>query len=438
LGSPNSISRVRLSDLDRLQDGSRINLTFYKESRDLDSAALYGGMQSEGGVTPNGDVWFASNRGAVHIAANKIVPPTPSPVIIDEIAVDGQPIALDREVVLKPDNGRMEISYAVIHLGSQEGFRYRYVMEGFESWNEVSTRRTAYYTHLPPGKYRFRVQVYEIGNPGIVSEASIIVVQKPHFYATISFLVICIAASLLAVFLVYRLRLRQMKMRFQAVSEERARLAREMHDTVIQGCVGVSALLEAALEVEPAEEPLREQLLNYATDQVRETIETAREAVWDLRNRSKSAANAGTLCEQLARQVQTDSGVPIRCRIMGEPFELGESATHELLMTVREALANAVAHADPKDIHVNVSFTRHDLKIEIQDDGRGFDRFALAPQDGHYGIVGMQERMQILRGSMDIESHPGRGTTVRMSIPRKQNENKGIVTRNADEELHKD
>ncbi len=440
LGGPNSVSRLRFSDLDGYANGSqgRVNLTLYQDSHDLESAALYSGMQPEGSVAPNGDVWFPSNKGAVHIAAKRIVPEMSSPVAIDQVTAEGQILPLDQKVVLRPGNGRLEVTYAVIRLRSQEGLRYRYEMEGLESWNDANTRRTAYYTHLPPGQYRFRVQAYELGNQGAVSEASILIVQKPHLYTTVPFLACCVIALLGLSFAVYRLRLRQMRMRFHAVSEERARVAREMHDTVIQGCVGVSTLLEAASGVETADEPLRQQLLNYATDQIRATIEAAREAVWALRNTSTSTTNAGMLCEELAWQFQSECGIPIVCRIIGVPYKLGESATHELMMTVREALTNAISHASPKSVKIDVCFREHDLKIEIGDDGCGFDPHMDLSRNGHYGILGMQERVRLLRGELKIESEPAHGTTVRISVPRRQRTMERLVTGNADQVLHED
>jgi ligand-binding sensor domain-containing protein/signal transduction histidine kinase len=420
LGGPSSISRLRRNDLDSFHAGSRVALTFYVDSTDLDSAEFYSGLQPEGAVSSNGDVWFPSNKGAVHIAAGKIVPAKSSPIRIEEVRAGGQPLSLDRDIVLPPGNPRLEISYAVIDLGSQEGFRYRYEMEGLEAWNEVFNRRTAYYTHLPPGRYRFRVQAFEVGNPDAVSEASVVVVQRPHLYATPWFLLCCLITLLGLGFLFYRIRLRQMRMRFDAVSEERTRVAREMHDTVIQGCVGVSTLLEAALGVESTEEPLRQQLLNYATDQIRTTIESAREAVWALRSASSSAEDAGSQCMELARHFQAESGIPIGCRISGDPFKLGNMATHELLMTVREALANAVAHARAKSISMDVCFMGSELKVAVEDDGCGFDASPDLHRRGHYGILGMHERVRLLRGVLVIESVPGHGTKVCITVPRRQ------------------
>jgi signal transduction histidine kinase len=229
-----------------------------------------------------------------------------------------------------------------------------------------------------------------------------------------------------------------MRIRFHAINEERSRLAREMHDTVIQGCVGVSSLLEAALGVDASEEPLRQQLLSYATDQVRATIETAREAVWALRHGSPLATDAGDLCKDLSLQFQSESGTPVACSVEGIAFKLGESATHELMMTVKEALTNAIAHGEPKNISIQVCFTPQFLKVDIEDDGRGFDTNVILSQNGHYGILGMQERILLTGGNLSIESEHARGTVVHITLPRKQKVLERMVTSNASQSLHED
>ena len=440
LSGPNSVSRLTVTELEAFAKGekSRMHLNLYLNPYDMESAALYSGMQPGGLVTPSGDVWFPSNKGAVHIAIDQIIPRSSSPVVIDQLVADGQQIPLGQTVVLRPGNGRLEVSFVAIHLRSQEGLRYRYRMEGLESWSEASARRTADYTHLPPGKYRFRVQSFEVDNPDAVSEASILIVQEPHFYTTLWFVGCCAIALLGLVFLIYTLRLRQMRMRFHAVSEERARLAREMHDTVIQGCVGVSSLLEAALGVETSEEPLRQQLLSYATEQVRATIETAREAVWALRHGPTLATDAGGLCKDLSQQFQSDSGIPVACSVAGNAFKLGESATYELMMTVKEALTNSIAHGNPKKINIDVRFTQQFLKVDVQDDGSGFDTNVVLSQNGHYGILGMQERILLIGGSLSIESDPTKGTVVHITLPRKQKVLERMVTGNASQDPHED
>jgi ligand-binding sensor domain-containing protein/signal transduction histidine kinase len=420
LAGPDSISRVRQSDLDGFSAGSRVALTFYRSSVDLDSAVLYSGLQPEGAVGSNGEIWFPSNKGAIHIDPSKIATYSPFSIRIEEASAEGQALPLGGRIALNPGNTRLEISYAVVHLGSQEGIRYRYRMEGLEDWNEVGTRRTAYYTHLLPGTYRFRVQAYEIGNPGAASETSMVIVQRPHFYTASWFIAGCVILAVGLVLLVLRLRLQQIRNRLHAVHEERVRLAREMHDTLLQGCAGVSTLIEAALGADEGGDSLRLQLLHYANELIHSTIDAARDAVWELRNSAESEVDAGLLCRKLAREVQSDSGISVSCGVEGTPFLLGVLSTVELLKIVREAVSNAVAHAEAGEISITVRFTRQDLTIEVRDNGCGFDPHAHPTGENHFGLLGMQERAHLLHGSLAIASRQGEGTVLHISVPRKQ------------------
>src|SRR5581483_10553657 len=133
-----------------------------------------------------------------------------------------------------------------VRLRSQDGVRFRYRLEDFDKqWTAPTLERTASYTNLPPGRYRFRVEAFDIGDPTAVSETSTVIVQEPEFYRTWWFVAACVLLTALVVLAIHQLRVRQVRARLKAVFEERSRVAREMHDTVIQGCASVSALLEA-------------------------------------------------------------------------------------------------------------------------------------------------------------------------------------------------
>lgn len=421
LSGPTNVSRFNRSELDAVaQNPSRkIHLGLYLSSYSMESAELYGGLQPAGCITKQGDVWFPSNKGPIHVLATQTTRTTPPPIVIDRVLADGQAAAFDHEIELKPGNVRLEISYAAMLLRSQEAVRYRYKLDGLDSWNEAYSRTTAYYTNLPPGKYRFRVQAFEINNPGTVSEVAVDIVQRPHFYRTPWFIVLWVLGGIALVLVGYQLRLHQMRMRFQAVLEERGRLAREMHDTLIQGCVGVSSLLEAATGIEAGEEALKQQLLNYATEQVRSTIEEARQAVWNLRN-SPGLSDTGQIpLERILTQFRRDYKISIFHQLFGTPFPLNESATHELEMVIREALSNAVLHGHPKRVDIVMHFSEKNVKIVIRDDGRGFDREKQScAERKHYGLVGMQERVHRMQGSIEIVSAPGKGTEIHVSLPR--------------------
>src|SRR5208282_3235843 len=152
-------------------------------------------------------------------------------------------------------------------------------------WTEALSTRAAYYTSLAPSQFQFRVQAFEMNMPDKVTEASLQMVWRPHLYRTAWFLALCALMIVSGIILVYRLRLRQVHARFEAVLEERNRIAREMHDTVIQGCVSASALLEAVVSLDPKGSGALRDLIDTARNQVRATVDEARRAVWNLRQR---------------------------------------------------------------------------------------------------------------------------------------------------------
>ena len=225
--------------------------------------------------------------------------------------------------MVPPGEGRLQISYAAIRLRSQERIRFRYMLEDFDNdWTEALQRRVAFYTNLPSGEYRFRVQAFEMNMPESVTEAALAIEWRPHLYRTPWFLALCASAGVWAAALTaYRLRLRQVHARFRAVLEERNRVAREMHDTVIQGCASVSALLEAVVAVEQDDSGAGRELLDCARTQVRATVDEARRAVWNLRQsragQPEGPLEIGPLLDQMAQQASNASRVPVCCETSG-------------------------------------------------------------------------------------------------------------------------
>jgi signal transduction histidine kinase len=313
------------------------------------------------------------------------------------------------------------VTFAPILLRAQDDVRFRYRLEGFDpNWIDSGTRRVATYTNLPPGKFTFQVAAFEGGDPSGVSEASLAIVQRPLFYRTPWFIGLCVLSLAALILAVYRFRLWQIKMRFEAVLDERGRLAREMHDTVIQGCASVSALIEALASLLKPDDQLTHNLIEHARAQLRTTIDEAREAVWNLR-RNKAAENSfATALQGMAEQIAGEYGIPVSCELSGKPFVLNQFATHELLMMVREALYNAALHARPRKIEIRANFAKNDLTLEVRDDGSGFDPSAIRPHRDHrYGLVGMRERVQSVGGRFNLVSAAGKGTEVQIQIPRK-------------------
>lgn len=262
------------------------------------------------------------------------------------------------------------------------------------------------------------------------------VISPPTWWTTMHVVYIAFILALLTLASLALLAFSRVeRSKLQGVLEERERLALEIHDTVIQGCVGVSSLLEAALGIDSSGDPLQYQLLNYASEQARTTIESAREAVWALGNASAPIVDVTMICEQLSRQFRMNFGVPVSCSVTGMPFTLSEAATRELMMAVKEALANAATHAKPKSISIDIFFNNRELKINISDDGCGFDPSADLSRNGHYGILGMRKRVRLLGGDLNIESKPHHGTKVQITVPRRRWALERIRLRNASEKI---
>jgi len=421
MSGPNGISSVTRGDLDAAAENPtfRPAVTLYGLSDGVEATQIYGGVQPAGCVTPAGEIWFPSNRGPVRIAPGESRAEAPPKVTIEQVRVDGREAPAASGIVAPPGEGRLEIDYAAVRLRSQERIRFRYMLENFDrQWNDVLRRRVAYYTNLPPGQYRFRVQAFEMNMPDSITEAELPIELRPHFYRTGWFLAILLAAAVGAVLLAYRLQLRQVHARFRAVLEERNRVAREMHDTVIQGCASVSALLEAVDSVGGVESGGGKELLDCARAQVRATVDEARRAVWNLRRNASEHAEIETLLDQMARQASHVSHVPVHCAITGKPAPLDPEVEHDILMVAREAVYNAVRHAQPAEVRIQVHFEDGRVRVEVRDDGCGFDPARVRTGPGeHFGLIGMRERTERMGGRFQVRSAPGKGTELTVEVP---------------------
>jgi ligand-binding sensor domain-containing protein/signal transduction histidine kinase len=421
MSGPNGISSVSRKDLDRLAEHGdfRPAVTLYGLSDGLEATQMHGGTQPAGALTSNGELWFPSNRGPVRILPDQARLGDLPQVVIEQVLVDGREEPSAGRLDVPPGEGKLQIEYSAIRLRSQERIRFRYKLEPFDhDWTEPLNSRVANYTNLPPGEYRFGVQAFETDMPEKVTEASLAIEWRSHVYRSVWFIALCAISMLGAIFLMYRLRLRQVHERFEAVLEERNRIAREMHDTVIQGCVSASALLEAVVSLDPNRSGALRDLLDTARNQVRSTVDEARRAVWNLRRRDTASPEITHLLEQMAQQVSHSSRVPVRFRAAGTPVSVDRSVEYVLLMVGREAVSNAVHHARPQEISIDVKFETGQITMQVADDGAGFDPDEMLAVPGvHFGIIGMRERIEHLGGRFRLQSAPGKGTHLWVEVP---------------------
>jgi signal transduction histidine kinase len=370
----------------------------------------------------DGHLWFATPKGLVEVdPVHFPINTMPPPVALERFAVDDvaqaffpSKSAATFSLVVPAGHVHFQFDYAGLSFTAPQKVRYRYMLEGFDRrWTEAGTRRSAYYTTIPPGKYTFRVQASNNDGLWNTEGAALAFELRPHFYQTAWFYVLLLAAAVGLVVLLLRRRLRVAESEFRAVLGERNRIAREIHDTLAQGYVGISVQLEVLAEL------LRNRKVGAAANQldttrgyVREGLADARQSIWALRSQDSGET---TLPVRLRRMAETAGGHGVKSSfsIYGAYRPLPPGTEREILLVAQEAIHNVKKHAGAKHVFVQLEYGTAQVALEVRDDGQGFSSEP-APPEGHYGLTGMRERAATIGGTLDVVSEPGIGTTVRL------------------------
>lgn len=374
--------------------------------------------------TLDGRLWFAIEEGGLQVLDPRklnenIVPP---PVRILHVTADRKRYQPETHLRLPPLTRDLEIDYTALSLSVPEKVRFRYRLEGADrDWQDVGNRREAFYTNPGPGDYRFRV--IACNNDGVwnTDGATLAFSIRPAFYQTYGFLGSCVVAVAGLGWVGYRLRVRQVRAsldrRFEERLAERSRIARELHDTLLQGFISASMQLHVAVDQMPAESPdLRR--LNRVLELMGRVIEEGRNAVRGLRVRSGNPDDLETAFSQVAQELNAEEGV--RFRVIGEGHvrPLRAVIRDEVYRIGREALVNAFRHARAGVIEVEVEFAPSHVRILVRDDGVGIDpRVLESGREGHWGLAGIRERAERIGGRLRVWSRAGAGTEVELSLP---------------------
>jgi ligand-binding sensor domain-containing protein/two-component sensor histidine kinase len=416
LSGPVGISSATLADLNaaadgRLEQGGALS---YRIGGGQESAQINGGVQPSGCVASNGEIWFPSVKGAIHFKSQRPPIRRHAPVQLEGVRIDDKLVEPGEQVEVEAGRRRVRIEFTSCSLRAPEGVTFRYKLDGYDpAWILANGPRSAEYDNLPPGTYRFHVAARDESPGDHSSQAALTLVIKPRFYQTDWFYTLAALGAGLVIGGVFLFRERRAKQTYNLRLEERTRIAREMHDTLVQGCVGVSTLIEAAVGSARSDQTQMLDYLDNARVHLRLTLDEARQALSDLRHDSFENGLTGAL-EELVRTVGAErKGIAVTLHVEGEPVPLTDTTNRALLLVTREAIRNAVAHAAPSSIEVSILFGNGVVELDIQDDGRGFS----TPQDqlatfGHFGILGMRERMEQIGGTLEVVSDPGAGTTV--------------------------
>ncbi len=350
------------------------------------------------------------------LAAQTAAPPVREhPVALNSVVSYGPNSAvdphMDLDVTLPLDDG------GPLSLDLAE-FRYRLV--GYDSEWKSTRMHTVHYQQLAPGRYRFEVQERKNGEDWRSHSVTLSIGEQPQLYQTWYFyLVLLLLAVALPVYL-YRRRVQMMKGHIGIVLEERNRIARECHDTLMAGFAAISWQLEATAKLfhdgDLVGTPVAKSC-ELARSMVAHCQAEARRIIWDLRDSDEvtnilSQALTRTLAANHTREV-----IETTLDVEGDEMPLAPGCVHHLVCIGQEAITNAIRHADPTQINVRLKYENDALSLSIRDNGRGFyssDRSAA--RHGHFGIPVMEERARKLGGTFRLQTQVGNGTEVMVKV----------------------
>lgn len=374
-------------------------------------------------VAEDGRLWFATTAGIVSIDPLDVPRnATPPQVHITSVSTDMGTWPAMPPLRLPARTERLRIDYTATSLGMPERVRFRYQLDGIDTrWRDAGNEREAVYTDPPPGHYVFRVTA--ANEDGVWNEQGVELALDiaPAFYQTWWFLVLCLVAVMAALYVAYLVRVRRieeaLRARLQERHAERERIARELHDTLLQSIQGLTMRFQAIANRVPAGEPLRVSM-EQALDRADEALVEARDRVRGLRTHTVDSRGLAVALEKLALAYADEHTVPIGVDVRVDMTGMDRQVRDELYGIAREALHNAVAHADASRIDLVLDVEGRDLALHVCDDGRGIDDVVMREgREGHWGLRGIRERAAAIGAEPTIASRLDGGTVVSVRVP---------------------
>lgn len=406
--------------------------------RDVREFGLADGLLSHVGVKRSqsvisddgGRIWFSLERGLSMVSPTRISEySTPALLKINYFTTDGRQMDLTNPIRISILHQRIIIGFTGISLEIPERVKYRYKLENFDKdWSEPTALKEAVYTNLSPGVYRFHVTATNSHGVWNNTEKVIEFEIVPMFWQTWWFRLLSLALLFLLIFSFFKIReyrlARSLTLRFEERLAERTLLARDLHDSLLQGVVGASMQLSVAIDQTP-EDSASKKALSKVLQTMHRVIEEGRNTIRGLRATSDktSEIDATDLEKSLIKMWEgfANSGEKdFRIIINGVPRPLHPLVQNEVQRIGGEALINTLKHSEAKKVEIEIDYSDRYFRMMIQDDGRGLDSKTLTSEgDGHWGILGMRERAERIRAKLKILSRIGSGTVIEIIVPEK-------------------
>jgi DNA-binding NarL/FixJ family response regulator/signal transduction histidine kinase/ligand-binding sensor domain-containing protein len=426
--------RIGRSELDSWASHPKqtIHATVFDNSDGVSSHRFTGGYNSVVATPADGTLWFVRDVGVSvidprHLSINTL----PPPVHIEQVTADGKVYDATNGLRLPARMRNLAIDYTALSFVAPEKVRFRYTLEGQNrNWHEVINDRQIQYTNLAPGPYRFRV--IASNNSGVWNEtgATLEFSIAPAYYQTRWFQALVVASAVGLVWAGYRGRVRQVARQYQQRLDERVnertRIARELHDTLLQSFHGLLLQFQTVAYLLPDRPAEAREKLDGAIVHAAKAITEGRDAVQGLRvstiERNDLAIAIRILGDSLGSDAKASKRPDFTVAVEGETRDLHPIVRDEIYKIGAEALRNAFRHAQAGRIEAEIHYDDEQFRLRVRDDGTGIDPEVLANQgsEGHYGLRGMPERAAVIGGELAVWSEVGAGTEVELRLPRPQ------------------
>ncbi len=395
----------------------------------LDGARPQGGPSFNSAAhTSDGRVWFASGFVLQMADPSRLSQKAlPAETYIESVIVDRKEFAATGDLKLSPHPRDLQIDYTSPTFLIPQRVKFRYQLDGYDhEWHDAGTRRQAFYTDLPPGKYSFRVIASNSDGTWDDTPARLDFSVTPAYYQTNWFRALCVCIFLALLWGAYQWRVRQLQHQFDMTLDarvgERTRIARDLHDTLLQSAHGVLLRFQTVSQLLPDRPIEAKEKLDNAIDQTADFITEARDQVQGLRDSTVQSNDLALAISTLGEELGTDSAhlqPAFRVAVEGEARNLHPILRDEIYKIATEALRNAFRHSQARQIEVEIRYDKEQFRFRVRDDGKGIDPAILSSQSskGHFGLPGMRERASLIGGKLVVWSEVDAGTEVELRVP---------------------
>jgi len=379
---------------------------------------------------PHGKIWLSMSRGLSVVDPSQLLNSSvPAIAHVEVISADGNPIDIGDSIRIPASRKKITFSYSGLSLAAPQRIRFRYFLDGFDpGWSEPVAAREAVYTNLGPGSYRFRVTASNSDGAWNGLETAVSFEVEPAYYQTTWFRASCVIVFLASLWALYQFRVHQLARQFnvglEARVSERTRIARELHDTLLQSFQGLMFRFQAARNMLPRRSEEAMQALDGALTRAEQAIAEGRDAIQDLRSEPAAQIDLEDLLKAMGQELASSRDVNgnspnFSVTVEGERQSLSPILQDEIYRIGRELLRNAFQHAGASQIESEIRYNDRVFRLRIRDDGRGIDPKVLeeGARAGHWGLPGIRERAKRIGARLDFWSEAGAGTEIQLTVP---------------------